>query len=46
MDKSEIYNALPNDFLVPRVVWMQPGQSFFVGGLIRIDLIEVLLLFK
>ena len=42
MNKNEIDNAIPQEFLMPRIVWMLPGQSFFVGGLIRIDLLEVL----
>ena len=27
--------------MLPRVVWMVPGQTLFVGGIIRIDLLEV-----
>lgn len=39
--KQELQIINPLGVMMPRVYWMQPGQSLFVGGLIRIDLIEV-----
>lgn len=32
----------PLGLIMPRVFWMVPGESLFVGGLIRIDLLEVI----
>lgn len=31
---------------MPRVFWMKPGQTLFVGGLMRIDLLEVKMYIK
>ena len=31
---------------MPRIYWMEPGQTMFVSGLIRIDLLEVNNYFK
>ena len=39
--KQELQITFPLGIIMPRVYWMKPGQSLFVGGLIRIDLLEV-----
>ena len=39
--KKELEIIFPLGLLMPRVYWMVPGQSLLVGGLIRIDLLEV-----
>ena len=39
--KQELQIAFPQGIIMPRVYWMKPGQSMFVGGLMRIDLLEV-----
>ncbi len=38
--KQELQIVTPAGILMPRVFWMQPGQSLFVSGLIRVDLLE------
>jgi ribosome biogenesis GTPase A len=39
--KQELQLVFPLNVMIPRVYWMQPGQSMLVGGLMRIDLLEV-----
>lgn len=39
--KQELDIVFPRGIIMPRVYWMIPGQSLFVGGLIRIDLLQV-----
>jgi nitric oxide-associated protein 1 len=39
--KQELQIVFPLGVIMPRVYWMKPGQSLFVGGLMRIDLLEV-----
>jgi hypothetical protein len=39
--KQEIQIVHPLGIIMPRIYWMVPGQSLFVGGLMRIDLLEV-----
>ena len=39
--RQELQITFPLGIIMPRVYWMKPGQSLFVGGLIRIDLIQV-----
>ncbi len=38
--KQELQIVTPAGIIMPRVFWMQPGQTIFVSGLIRIDLLE------
>ena len=42
--KQELQIAFPLGLVMPRIYWMRPGQTLFVGGLIRIDLIEVVII--
>jgi hypothetical protein len=39
--KQELQLVFPLNVMIPRVYWMQPGQSLMVAGLMRIDLLEV-----
>ena len=39
--KQELQIVMPAGIIMPRVFWMKPGQTIFVSGLIRIDLLEV-----
>jgi hypothetical protein len=38
---SEAEISVPDKMMLPRVLWMVPGQTLFIGGIIRIDLLEV-----
>lgn len=39
--KKELEIIFPQGLIMPRIYWMVPGQTLLVGGLIRIDLLEV-----
>ena len=39
--KDELKITQARNVIMPRVYWMLPGQTLFVAGLIRIDLLEV-----
>ena len=41
LSKQELQLASPLNIMIPRIYWMQPGQSLFVGGIMRIDLLKV-----
>ena len=33
--------CISDRMMFPRILWMIPGQTLFIGGVIRIDLLEV-----
>lgn len=40
LTEQELENVLPTSIISPRSLTLKPGQTFFLGGLGRIDYIE------